>query len=60
MILWSSEFDLFYTFLNLSWLGAECDEKNRRYTEVTLHTWIKEGCQQEAQYWAVAANDVNA
>ena len=44
--------------LYLSWLGAECREENRKYSEVTLQTWIEAGCQQEAQYWAVAANDV--
>ena len=46
--------------LYLSWLGAECREENRKYKEVTLQTWIEEGCQQDAQYWAVAANDINA
>ena len=46
--------------LYLSWLGAECREENRKYREVTLQTWIEAGCQQEAQYWAVAANDLNA
>ena len=46
--------------LYLSWLGVECREENRRYREVTLHTWIEAGCQQEAQFWAVAANNVEA
>ena len=34
--------------LYLSWLGAECKEENRKYEhkEVTLQTWIDEGCQQ--------------
>jgi len=59
--------------LYLSWLGAECKEKNKNcyftgfileqvntYTEVTIETWIEAGCQQDAQFWAVAANDINA
>ena len=60
--------------LYLSWLGAECKEKNKNcyctgqrgkrvkhtFTEVTLKTWIEADCQQEAQFWAVAANDINA
>ena len=46
--------------LYLSWLGAECKEENRQYGKVTLQTWIEEGCQQDAQYWAVAANDVES
>ena len=48
--------------LYLSWLGAECKEENIKYSEVTLQTWIEAGwvCQQEAQYWAVAANNINA
>ena len=44
--------------LYLSWLGAECEERNRKYREVTLQTWIEAGCPQEAQYWAVAANNI--
>ena len=60
--------------LYLSWLGAECKEENRNccytgerssrvkhtFTAVTLQTWIETGCQQEAQYWAVVANDAQA
>ena len=46
--------------LYLSWLGAECKEENRKYSKITLQTWIEAGCQQDAQYWAVAANDVSA
>jgi len=46
--------------LYLSWLGVECKEENRKFREVTLQTWIDEGCQHEAQFWAVAANDINA
>ena len=46
------------TAIYLSWLGAECREENRKYKEVTLQTWIEADCQEEAQYWAVAANDV--
>ena len=61
--------------LYLSWLGAECEENNRNcyytsggftggvkhtFTKVTLQTWIEAGCQEEAQYWAVVANAVNA
>ena len=46
----------------LSSIGAECGENRNedalQYREVTLHTWIDAGCQQEAQYWAVAANDI--
>ena len=45
--------------LYLSWLGAECKEENKKYEEVRLQTWIEAGCQQEAQFWAVAANDVD-
>ena len=46
--------------LYLSWLEAECREENRKYREVNLNSWIDEGCQQEAQYWAVAANNIPA
>jgi len=46
--------------LYLSWLGAECEEENRKYREVTLQTWIEAGCQEDAQYWAVASNKLNA
>ena len=35
-------------------------EKNRKYSDVTLQTWIEAGCQHEAQSWAVAANDAVA
>ena len=52
------EYNRTSTALYLSWLGAECMEKNRKYSDVTLQTWIEAGCQQEAQYWAVAGNDV--
>ena len=31
-----------------------------RTREVTLQNWKEAGCQQEAQFWAVAANDLNA
>ena len=60
--------------LYLSWLGAKCraefrncyntgedeDKVVHNFTEVNLQTWIEAGCQQDAQYWAVAANDLNA
>ena len=36
--------------LYLSWLGAECEEENRKYREVTLQTWITASCQEDAQY----------
>ena len=46
--------------LYLSWLGAERKEKNReKYSELSLQTWVEAGCQQHAQFWAVAANDVD-
>jgi len=54
------KYDLTSAALYLSWLGAECKEENRKFREVTLQTWIDEGCQHEAQFWAVAANDINA
>ena len=49
--------------LYLSWLGAECREENRKYSEVTLETWIEAarfypGLKQDSQCWAMAANDV--
>ena len=46
--------------LYLSWLGAECKEENRKYREVSLQSWLEAGRHQDAQYWAVAANDINA
>ena len=30
------------------------------FNKVTLETWIESGCQQGAQFWAVAANDLYA
>ena len=57
---WASDYNNTSAVLYLSWLGAEGEEENMRSTEVTLQTWIDEGCQQEAQYWAVAANDIEA
>ena len=48
------------TALYLSWLGVECREENRKYSEVTLQTWIEAGYYQDAQYWAVAANALDA
>ena len=44
--------------LYLSWLGAESGQENRQHREVTLTSWLEFGCEQEAQFWAVAANDV--
>ena len=44
--------------LYLSWLGAECKEEKRVYREVTLQTWVEEGCLTDAQFWAVATDDV--
>jgi len=44
----------------LSWLGAECKEENRKFSNVTLQTWLDAGCQQDAPMWAVAAKDLNA
>ena len=44
----------------LSWLGAECKDENRKFTDVTLQTWLDEGRQQDAPMWAVAANDLNS
>jgi len=32
----------------------------RMYRDVTLQTWLEAGCAQQAQFWAVAANDVLA
>ena len=68
------EFNNTSAALYLSWLGADCKEAYRNcyynsqggkrvkhtFTKVTLQTWIEAGCQQEAQYWAVAANDLSA
>ena len=53
--------------LYLSWLGAECREEFRNcyftgqgeqltFTKVNLQTWTEAGCQQDALYWAIAAN----
>ena len=30
------------------------------FTKVTLDTWREAGCLQDAQFWAVAANDLGA
>ena len=46
--------------LYLSWLGVECREDRKKYSVVTLQNWIEADCQQEAQYWAVAANDLES
>ena len=57
--------------LYLTWLGVECKEGLRNcyytgnfvrhtFTEVTLDTWRESGCLQDAQFWAVAANDLGA
>lgn len=32
----------------------------RMYRDVTLQTWLEAGCAYQAQFWAVAANDVQA
>ena len=72
---WAVETGSTSAALYLSWLGVSCAEENRKvyytysgtgqqgrhtYTEVTLQTWLEAGCQQEAQYWAIAANDIPA
>ena len=53
----------------LDWLGRECRKENMNCTEyndctednvVKLEDWIEAGCQQDAQYWAVAANDLKS
>jgi len=46
--------------LHLSWLGAECRQSNTRPGAVSLQSWREAGCLQEAQYWAVAANNISA
>ena len=46
--------------LYLAWLGADCAWYYRRAGPVTFHTWLDEGCQQQAQYWAVSADDSEA
>ena len=37
-----------------------CTSLPIKNTTVDLESWIKAGCQQEAQFWAVAANDIEA
>lgn len=46
--------------LYLTWLGAKCKRGNLMDGSVTLPSWIAAGRQQDAQYWAVAANDSEA
>ena len=46
------------TALYLAWLGAECQKKYDKHREASLETWVEKSCQQDAQYWAVAANDI--
>ena len=46
--------------LQLTWLGAQCREENVQKLDISLMTWIDAGHHQEAQYWAVAANDLPA
>jgi len=48
------------TALYLAWLGAECQKKYDKHREASLETWVEKSCQQDAQYWAVAANDISA
>jgi len=47
--------------LHLAWLGAGCRVEYKLWPEgVTLQTWLDAGLAQDAQYWAIAANDVAA
>ena len=46
--------------LHLAWLGADCKPFHRRAGPVKFQTWLDEGCQQQAQYWAVSPNDSEA
>jgi len=46
--------------LYLAWLGADCMSCDRRAGPVTLQTWLDEGFQQQAQYWALSADDSEA
>jgi len=48
--------------LYLTWLGVELKENNEPndYRMITLATWLEAGYLEDAQYWAVAANDVKS
>jgi len=46
--------------LYLTWLGVKCKRGNRTAGSVTLQSWMEAGRQQDAQYWAIAANDSEA
>ena len=46
--------------LYLAWLGADCKPFHLRVGQVTFQTWVDEGYQQQAQYWAVSADDSEA
>jgi len=50
------------TELHLTYLGTTCkpENKNKRLENgVTLDNWIFTGCQYQAQYWAVVANNIS-
>jgi len=53
-------FNKLSTAIYLSWLGAQCMDKNKKFDDVTLQTWLDAGCQQDAPMWAVAAKDLKA
>jgi len=44
----------------LSWLGIECKDQNKKYTDISLQTWLDEGLEEDAVAWAVAANDIKS
>jgi len=46
--------------LYLAWLGVELKENNEHCRKITLATWLEAGYLEDAQYWAVAANDVKS
>ena len=46
--------------LYLTWLGVELEENNERCRKITLATWLEAGYLEDAQYWAVAANEVKS
>jgi len=48
------------TAIYLSWLGAQCKDENKKFGDVTLHTWLDAGRHQDAPMWAVAANEPKA
>jgi len=61
MDIFRPEDNVYSITLYLTWLGAACLVEIKLWPEgVTLQTWLDAGLAQDAQYWAVVANDVAA